>query len=591
MTKFTPTASVASCEKLSRHSQPATPTQNQTEQIPAGKAPPAATKRSPASPQPTSFQKSQTLPVQEARKIPSKRQHPNSSMNNATNSQNSEASESFHPVDNDLVTLRQNNMDVTSQNKPSDPSPLFAPHRAATQGTNNVAINHWVRALTLIAVSAMASPILAGPHLGMKLACKHYGDAWNSGSRGALNGQVTGDFASVFNRVPSTMWAQMPRGGGGQVLSHTKGNGTGRVTVSTSQGVMTFVLVGSGFNWRVADIYKAGDDGRTVSLKSYLDATVTAHEFIRDLKGRQDTQFYASVSSSFRQSWQDLSGEDLALVREFIQGSTVVGKPFLAMNGSTASMTVNLTDNKTARLQLVREGSWKIDDYGIESPSISIASFRNSVDTIAAIQRFRKFMVEPANHSPVAFTKEGMLRDSLVKVHQIGFLPMKQKPSKMTYFSIDPSGQNVQINLEDRKVKVVVDRAGRGATIAKVDVTMGKSTWADLSHLIALNNQIRSGIGLIGLTQPNLPVAAALAKEAPASSDSTLLAASAKEQVKTEPAKPEATVASMPVATPITSSISEVRPVIRTTSYQMPVANHPTVKVYQSRGFRKNRWR
>jgi hypothetical protein len=512
-------------------------------------------------------------------------------MNNATISQHSEASESFHPVDNDLVTLRHSNMDVTSQNNPSDPSPLFAPHRAATQGTNNVAINHWVRALTLIAVSAMASPILAGPHLGMKLACKHYGDAWNSGSRGALSGQVTGDFASVFNRIPGSMWAQMPRGGGGQVLSHTKGNGTGRVTVATSQGVMTFVLVGSGFNWRVADIYKAGDDGRTVSLKSYLDATVTAHEFIRDLKGRQDTQFYASVSSSFRQSWQDLNNEDLALVREFIQGSTVVGKPFLSMNGSAATMTVSLTENKTARLQLIREGSWKIDDYGIESPNISIVSFRNSVDTIAAVQRFRKFMIEPANHSPVAFTKEGMLRDSLVKVHQIGFLPMKQKPSKMTYFSIDQSGQNVQINLEDRKVKVVVDRSGRGASIAKVDVTMGKSTWADLSHLIALNNQIRSGIGLIGLTQPNLPVAAALAKDVPATNDSTLLAASVKEPVVSEPMKTQATVASLPVAAPIASSVAEVRPIIRTTSYQTPVVTRPTVKVYQSRGFRKNRWR
>jgi hypothetical protein len=534
---------------------------------------------------------SQTLPVQEARKIPSKRQHPNSSMNNANISQHSVASQSPQPVDNDFVTLRQSNMDVTSQNNPSDPSPLFAPYRASTQGTNNVAINHWVRALTLIAVSAMASPILAGPHLGMKLACKHYGDAWNSASRGALNGQVTGDFASVFNRIPASMWSQMPRGGGGQVLSHTKGNGSGRVTVSTSQGVMTFVLVGSGFNWRVADIYKAGDDGRTVSLKNYLDATVTAHEFIRDLKGRQDTQFYASVSGSFRKSWQDLSGEDLALVREFIQGSTVVGKPFLSMNGSTAAMTVSLTDNKTARLQLVREGSWKIDDYGIESPSISISSFRNSVDTIAAIQRFRKFMVEPADHSPVAFTKEGMLRDSLVKVHQIGFLPMKQKPSKMTYFSIDPSGQNVQINLEDRKVKVVVDRSGVGATITKVDVTMGKSTWADLSHLIALNNQIRSGIGLIGLTQPNLPVAAALAKDTSASSESTLVAASVKETVKSETVKTEAAVASLPTATPIATSMSEVRPIVRTTIFQTPVVSRPTMKVYQSRGFRKNRWR
>jgi hypothetical protein len=578
----------AICEKLTGHSKPASLSQTDSQELSARINPSVGTTGT-SIPSPTSFQMSQTLPKQSARKIFSIRQHPSSTLDSSNNSNHSASSQQPSSVDKTSVKLR-NNMDANTKTSPSIPSPSPR-RRAATQGTNNVAINLWVRALALVAVGVFAGSAVAAPHLGMKLACKRYGEAWNSGSRGALAGQITGDFNSVFNRMPGSMFAAMPRGGSGQVLSSSKGSGSGNVTVSTSQGVMTFVLVGSGFNWRVADIYKAGDDGRTVSLKSYLDATVTAHEFMRDLKLPAGTQFYASISHGFRQSWTEISSEDLALVRGFMDQATPIGKPFLSINGSHASMTVKLTGDKTARLQLVREGSWKIDDYGVESPNVSIASFRNSVDTIAAIQRFRSFMVDPANQSPVAFTKDGMLRDSLVQVHQIGFLPMNQKPSKMTYFSIDPTGKNVHIKLEDRQVKVVVDRQGPGATIAKVDITMGKKTWADLSHLIAINNQIRSGIGLLGLAQPNLPVAAALTKTArpePVQNDapSTLVAASAKETIA---APATTTTQSAPVIAPIATSNQAVQPVIRQTSFSTPV--YQPAKVYRSKGFRKNRWR
>ena len=53
---------------------------------------------------------------------------------------------------------------------------------------------------------ALAPPAQAGLHLGMKLACKRYGDAWNSGSQSALWGATTGDFASVWNRMPADMY-------------------------------------------------------------------------------------------------------------------------------------------------------------------------------------------------------------------------------------------------------------------------------------------------------------------------------------------------------------------------------------------------
>jgi hypothetical protein len=578
----------AICEKLTGQSQPARAMQNVLSQLSADTNGTVGTTGS-AGPEVGSFRKSQTLSDHGSWKTLSSRQHPSTQAAMQDNSSDSLTSHPSEQVDNSAVKLRIS-MDKHQEESPRNPSP-FPRRRAATQGNNIVVINHWVRALALVAVGVLVGPAVAGPHLGMKLACKRYGEAWNSGSRSALSGQITGDFNSVFNRMPASMFAAMPRGGSGQVLSHSKGSNSGQVTVSTSQGVMTFVLVGNGFNWRVADIYKAGDDGGRVSLKSYLDATVTAHEFVRDLKLPTGTQFYTSISQGFRQSWQDLSTEELGLVREFMDNATPVGKPFLSMNGNYANMTVRLTGDKTARLQLIREGSWKIADYGIESPTVTIASFRNSVDTIASVQRFRSFMVDPANQSPIAFTKEGMLRESLVQLHQIGFLPMNQKPSKMTYFSIDPSGQNVLIKLEDRQVKLMVDRAGRGATIAKVDVTMGKKTWADLSHLIALNNQIRQGIGLLGLAQPNLPVTAALTKTArpeakPASDSSTLIAASAKEVVATPVSVPQPTNAVAPIGT----SVQEVKPTIRKTSFSTPVYES-SAKVYRTKGIRKNRWR
>lgn len=376
---------------------------------------------------------------------------------------------------------------------------------------------------------ALVVPCQAGPNLGMKLACKRYGDAWNSGSRSALNGQVTSDFAAAFNRMPGDMFAAMPRGGGGRVLSSSKGNGSGTVTVATSQGVMTFVVVGRGFNWRVADIYKAGDDGRTVSLKSYLDAKLTAREFIYDLKNVGGTAHHDSLSRGFLAAFKELSADDVKRVRDFLPPMRSDAKPHLAMHGNRAVMTVRFPGVEGhARFDLVREGSWKVDDYSVHMPHASIASFRNSLDTIAAVGRFREFMLEPAKLHPAEFTSPGQLQASLVRVHELGFLPMRQVPSPMKKCTIDRSGENVLIELADRSVRMEVDRSGRGAVVAKVDVTMGQR-WADLGHLIALNERARSSLALAGLVQPRATGAIAVVTTPAPAGASVLEAASAQE--------------------------------------------------------------
>lgn len=440
---------------------------------------------------------------------------------------------------------------------------------------------------TFLASVVLAGPAVAGPHLGMKLACKHYGDAWNSGSRSALYGQVTGDFAHQFQRMPDDMFRTMPRGGGGQVLSHSKNGSSGRVTVATSHGVVTFAVVGSGFKWRVADIYKPGDDGRTVSLKSYLDASMTAHEFIRDLTKRTDKQFMVSTSNAFDAAFAELKPEELQMVRELIPNVKLQGKPYLSMNGSRATMQVHLVGDRRATLQLVREGSWKVEDYGVESPTMSVASFRNSLDTIVAVQRFRQFMVEPKSHHPELFVSAGSLRDSLVRVHELGFLPMHQKPSPMRHCRIDADGQNVHIELADRKVHLTVDRKGVGATVTKAEVTMG-NRWADLGHLIALNERFRTSFGVIGMAQPRIPASVAVAEVAPAAKEESVLVNASATEI--EPSESAAEVAIRPASTTPAISSPE-KPVVQPATYVAPryevsrpvYRNHRVLKKFRRR--------
>lgn len=446
----------------------------------------------------------------------------------------------------------------------------------------------WISAATVAAVVSTALPAVAGPNLGMKLACKHYGDAWNSGSRGALYGQISGDFAHVFQRMPDHMFNAMPRGGSGQVLSSSKGGGSGQVTVSTSQGVMTFILAGGGFNWTVVDIYKSGDDGRTVSLKSYLDASIVSYEFIRDFGGRRDNVFLTSTSSQFRKACNELSTEELSIVRDLIPEVGQAGKPYIAMNGSRATMSVNLPHQRSARFQLIHEGSWKVDDYSIESPNMSIASFRNSLGSLVAVQRFRNFMTEPTSSDPRKFTAEGELRDSLVRIHEIGFLPMHQKPSPMRHCSIDAKGEKVVIDLTDRHVRIALNKSATGAVVSKVDITMGKSQWADLAHLIALNERIRKSMSFIGIANPTIPATAAVAKEVASTvknaNDSVLTNASAVEIEKPAPVVKKDENVKPVVAQTLSTTPSQS--VIQSVGY---APQQPTYRVYKSRRFHRHR--
>src|SRR5687768_2068842 len=106
---------------------------------------------------------------------------------------------------------------------------------------------HHAAALPLLL--ALSLPARADLHLGMKLACKRYGDAYKAGNKRELMAESSPDFANLWNRVPQEIFAKLPRSGSGAVLSSQKTPAGGTVTVATNQGQVTFVLVGGGFSW------------------------------------------------------------------------------------------------------------------------------------------------------------------------------------------------------------------------------------------------------------------------------------------------------------------------------------------------------
>src|SRR5215207_5223396 len=88
----------------------------------------------------------------------------------------------------------------------------------------------------------------AGLHLGMKLACKRYGDAWAAGDRAALQSAVTEEFAAVWQRIPDSMFAKLPKSDSADsaVLSSQKSPTGATVSVQTQDDVIVFHLQGTG---------------------------------------------------------------------------------------------------------------------------------------------------------------------------------------------------------------------------------------------------------------------------------------------------------------------------------------------------------
>lgn len=446
--------------------------------------------------------------------------------------------------------------------------------------------------LVLVGWSLAAGNADAGLNLGMKQACKRYGDAWNSGSQGALAGVTTGDFAAQWARVPPEVFARMPRGSGGRVLGSSKGGGVGHVTVSTSQGVLTFVLVGGGFHWTVADIYKPGDDGQTVSLKQYLDVTLTSGEFITRLKYADDDSFKESISTSFQAAFAALSETQLADLRSFLPEIHRNVKPYVRFDGDRATMKVAIPDREpgdTVTFHLRHDGGWRVDDYVIESQALGVPSFRNAMPMIAAVSGFRRFLKDPVANDPVRFTAAGSLRDALLAAQAQKPFPMRMgKDSRR--IDIDESGRSAEIQFPNRLVRIQLEECEESPGIARITVKMG-DRWADLSHLLALQSRLAGTLLARGIALPtaepvSTPTAATTsvaAKVEPVERVASML----------EPARAEEKESVSPLtnaAAQEESTSADAAPAIQVVAHQSDEASHWEEPArYRRRWFRRHR--
>lgn len=332
----------------------------------------------------------------------------------------------------------------------------------------------------------------AGLNLGMKLACKRYGDAWNSRNKSAMSGVCTSDFAHQWNRLPSNRFASLPRSGGGRVLSSHKGNGSGTVTVATDQGVVTFRLVGQGLKWTVADIYKPGDDGQTVSVKSYLDLTLTAAEFMDDLRHRGGTSFHDSLSYDFQNSFRSISYTDLNRIRATIPATPGDVKPYVSMHGSNATMNIRVPDGQGGQrhvtFHMVQQGGWKVHDYSVQSNAVKIPSFREGLPLLAAVASFRAFAKDPQNVDPTQFTADNHLREQLAWARFETPCPITLPP-RTDEFVVCENHRCAYIRCPDREVKIRVAAHNGRYTLDTIDVKTGER-WTKLDGLLAMKRQI-----------------------------------------------------------------------------------------------------
>lgn len=399
-------------------------------------------------------------------------------------------------------------------------------------------------------LTILSTPLaLAGPkglHLGMKLACKHYGDAWNSGSKGALYGVSTSDFAYQWGRMPDDLFASMPRGGGGGVAGSFKnrGGGYGEVSVSTSQGPMTFILVGHGFNWRVADIQKTGDGGQWVSVKNYLDASLSAREFMTAFHSETDESFRNVASSGFNGVFNATEAGDLKRVRRVLPPPALDVKPYLIFNGNTADITVhppNGAPGDRVAIRLIHEGSWKVNDFEVDTARMRIASFQKAIPALACVTALGAFVNDPQSVDPTSFTANGELRDALVYARSQKPFPM-QSGEKWKRLEVADDGATVFAHYPGRMVRMSIGSTG-GPVLTRLEMAAQQGKWSDVAQALAIQKKVKEFSLASALSLPLVkPRAAAVA--------SVLEKASAVERVVEKTAVAVAKPAKSPLPEP-----------------------------------------
>jgi hypothetical protein len=346
---------------------------------------------------------------------------------------------------------------------------------------------------TMLTLSA--ATVSAGPHIRMKTACQRYGEAWLSGSRQALMSTVANEFAEAWNRLPDKEFAAIPRvRRATSVVGSSKSNGFGTVSVATSDGVMTFVLVGRGFNWRVADIYKPGVDGKPLSVAQSLHATSTVREFMASFSvGGDDATLARNMSEAFWASFTSLDPSVRSLVREWLRPQGVRGLPSIQIEKDRAVVRVapangEPTDRVTFRL--VREqGVWQVDDMAFDTRRFVIASWREQFPVIGAVASFRAFLRQPKAVSPTQFAV-GKLQEELLFIHRKEVELPNANAGKLIRFEASPGRRGALIQFEKATLVLRMNPTFQGRLDSATFVRNGEER--DLASLLAARRKLEN---------------------------------------------------------------------------------------------------
>lgn len=348
--------------------------------------------------------------------------------------------------------------------------------------------------LSIVSILVLASgPVLAAPHLGMKLACKEYGEAWRSGSRARLMATVTPDFAVAWQRVPDETFASLPRNTGGQVLATRKYSGSGAVTVLTGEGSVEFLVVGRGFNWKVADVRRLDREGQWMSVKESLHVSCAARDFItkfyqvEDAIGYQQAMSprFASVSAAIPQA-------SMTRVRRCLPKGNTASIPDIRFHGGGATMTVPVATDQNIAFHLVKvsaaAGDWRVDDVTFATPSLAVESLRGSLGALAAVADFGAFVKKEDSPPVEQFIADGDLRTELRWLESQGWAFPGARSGPPRRIEATRDGRAVHLVFDHRELHFHLT-TGEAKAIVNIDILRGGST-NDLASLLARSRKL-----------------------------------------------------------------------------------------------------
>jgi len=356
-------------------------------------------------------------------------------------------------------------------------------------------MSQWI-IVGVIASAIVSNSSFAALHLGMKLACKRYGDAWSSGDRTALEAAVTDEFAAVWRRVPDAMFAKLPRttSTDSAVLSSQKSPNDATVSVQTADGNVVFHLTGAGFQWRVADVDVENINGETVSLKQSLEASLTSRDFLVGLSDPKGRSWNGCLSRSMQKSVQSLSGQEWQLVQAYlppIKEPTPGKRPMVRFFGRLASMAVTLPGGESfVQVTLVNEGAWKVDDLELSGRKLRIPSFRKGLPALAAVAKLGQFMKDPKLVDPASFVADPKLRQELAHLHAGTSDAPGLGAQKMEHIRIAQDA-HVYVKYPNRWIVVSTQTVGGRVMVSNLQLHEA-GAWRNAAELLALQRKLKS---------------------------------------------------------------------------------------------------